>query len=100
MKDSAPKIKPNDAFMRRAIELSVRNVLDGAGGPFGAVVVKDGKIIAEGANRVTATNDPSAHAEVVAIRKACKKLKHFELPDCEIYTSCDPCPMCLAAIYS
>jgi len=99
VKQSVPKAKANDAFMRRAIELSVRNVRDGKGGPFGAVVVKDGKIIAEGANSVTATNDPSAHAEVVAIRKACKKLKCFELPGCEIYTSCEPCPMCLGAIY-
>ena len=84
--------------MRRAIALSLRNVRNG-GGPFGAVVVRNGKIIAEGVNRVTSTNDPSAHAEVVAIRKACKKLKHFELEGCEIYTSCEPCPMCLGAIY-
>ena len=85
--------------MQRAIELSLANVRAGRGGPFGAVVVKDGKVVAEGANSVTATNDPSAHAEVVAIRKACKKLKHFELEGCEIYSSCEPCPMCLGAIY-
>jgi len=85
--------------MERAIELSLANVRAGRGGPFGAVVVKDGKVVAEGANCVTSTNDPSAHAEVVAIRKACKKLKHFELEGCEIYTSCEPCPMCLGAIY-
>jgi guanine deaminase len=85
--------------MQRAIALSLANVRAGRGGPFGAVVVKDGKVVAEGANSVTATNDPSAHAEVVAIRKACKKLKHFELEGCDIYTSCEPCPMCLGAIY-
>ncbi len=85
--------------MERAIHLAVENVRSGNGGPFGAVVVKDGKIIAEGANCVTATNDPTAHAEVVAIRKACEKLGLFELRDCELYTSCEPCPMCLGAIY-
>lgn len=85
--------------MVRAIELSLDNVLSGKGGPFGAVVVKDGKIIAEGANRVTATNDPTAHAEMCAIRAACASLGAFELSDCEIYTSCEPCPMCLGAIY-
>lgn len=85
--------------MQRAIDLSLRNVRSGAGGPFGAVIVKAGKIVAEGANRVTSTNDPTAHAEVVAIRKACKALGTFELPDCEIYSSCEPCPMCLGAIY-
>ena len=86
-------------FMARAIELSIENVRTGRGGPFGAVVVKDGKIISEGANCVTATNDPTAHAEVIAIREACKKLGAFELTGCEIYTSCEPCPMCLGAIY-
>lgn len=86
-------------FMRRAIALSLENVKKGRGGPFGAIVVKNGKIIAEGANGVTSTNDPTAHAEVVAIRKACKKLKTFQLTGCEIFTSCEPCPMCLAAIY-
>src|SRR6266849_1948876 len=86
-------------FMARAIQLAVENVRSGQGGPFGAVVVKDGSIIAEGANQVTATNDPTAHAEVLAIRIACAKLGAFDLPDCEIYTSCEPCPMCLGAIY-
>jgi guanine deaminase len=86
-------------FMARAIELSIENVRTGRGGPFGAVVVKDSKIIAEGANNVTATNDPTAHAEINAIREACKKLGAFELTGCEIYTSCEPCPMCLGAIY-
>ncbi|OLE77631.1 MAG: tRNA-specific adenosine deaminase [Bacteroidetes bacterium 13_1_20CM_4_60_6] len=85
--------------MRKAIELSVRNVHSGNGGPFGAVVVKDGEIIGEGANQVLATNDPSAHAEVIAIRAACLKLKTFQLTDCEIYTSCEPCPMCMGLIY-
>ncbi len=86
-------------FMKEAIELSINNVKSGKGGPFGAVVVKDGKIIARGANSVTATNDPTAHAEVNAIREACKVLNTFQLDDCEIYTSCEPCPMCLGAIY-
>ncbi len=89
----------SNAFMARAIELSIENVRSGRGGPFGAVVVRGGKIIAEGVNCVTAVNDPTAHAEVVAIREACKKLGVFELKDCEMYTSCEPCPMCLGAIY-
>ncbi len=86
-------------FMLEAIRLSIHNVEDGKGGPFGAVVVKDGKIIAHGVNQVTSHNDPTAHAEVVAIRNACAVLKTFQLQDCEIYTSCEPCPMCLGAIY-
>ncbi len=86
-------------FMTRAIRLAVENVRSGQGGPFGAVVVKDGSIIAEAANQVTATNDPTAHAEVLAIRQACHKLRLFELKTCELYTSCEPCPMCLGAIY-
>ena len=91
----------NDAakFMRKAIRLSLANVEKLKGGPFGAVIVKDGKVIARGTNNVTATNDPTAHAEIVAIRKACKILKTYQLTGCEIYTSCEPCPMCLAAIY-
>ena len=89
---------PNQ-FMARAIELSLENIRAGRGGPFAALVVKDGKIIAEGTNRVTSSNDPTAHAELVAIREACKKMGHFELKGCEIYTSCEPCPMCLGAIY-
>jgi guanine deaminase len=88
----------DNPHMARAIQLSIENVRSG-GGPFGAVIVKNGGIIAEGVNRVTATNDPTAHAEVVAIRAACAKLGVFELNDCEIYTSCEPCPMCLGAIY-
>ncbi len=89
----------HNKFMVRAIELSIENVRTGRGGPFGAVVVKEGAIIAEAANNVTATNDPTAHAEIIAIREACKKLGAFELTGCEIYTSCEPCPMCLGAIY-
>ena len=85
-------------WMREAIALSSRNV-DNGGGPFGAVIVKDGKIVASGANRVTADNDPTAHAEVNAIRKAAAELGTFDLSGCEIYTSCEPCPMCLSAIY-
>ena len=84
--------------MKRAIELSVENIKNG-GGPFGAVIVKDGKIISEGTNRVTVDNDPTAHAEVSAIRQAAQKLNTFDLSGCEIYTSCEPCPMCLSAIY-
>jgi tRNA(Arg) A34 adenosine deaminase TadA len=86
-------------FMREAIRLSVRQMRAGNGGPFGAVVVRKGKVVGRGFNLVTSTNDPTAHAEVVAIREACRKLKTFKLDDCEIYTSCEPCPMCLAAIY-
>jgi len=89
----------DNPFMARAIQLSLDNVLSGQGGPFGAVVVKDGSIVAEGVNRVTASKDPTAHAEVVAIRSACAKLGTFVLKSCEIYTSCEPCPMCLGAIY-
>ena len=85
--------------MREAIRLSLDRMNDNEGGPFGAVVVRKGKIVGRGWNRVTSENDPTAHAEIVAIRDACKRLKRFELDDCEIYTSCEPCPMCLAAIY-
>lgn len=89
----------DNPFMARAIQLSLDNVLSGNGGPFGAVVVRDGGIIAEGVNRVTATNDPTAHGEMVAIREACAKLGSFELTECELYSSCEPCPMCLGACY-
>jgi len=85
--------------MRRAIELAQEGIDANDGGPFGAVVVKDGKIVGEGCNRVTSTNDPTAHAEVVAIRAACQNLNSFQLDGCVIYTSCEPCPMCLGAIY-
>ena len=87
-----------EELMRKAIELSVENVENG-GGPFGAVIAKDGQIVATGVNRVTSNCDPTAHAEVSAIRAACEKLGTFDLSGCEIYTSCEPCPMCLGAIY-
>jgi tRNA(Arg) A34 adenosine deaminase TadA len=86
-------------FMQRAIMLSRQNLQTGDGGPFGAVIVRDGEIIAEGRNLVVAGNDPTAHAEVVAIREACRQLGRFHLEDCDIYASCEPCPMCLGAIY-
>jgi guanine deaminase len=90
---------PNPIFMQRAIELATGNVRSGAGGPFAAVIVKDGRIVGEAANSVTATNDPTAHGEINAIRKACAALGVFSLAGCEMYTSCEPCPMCLAASY-
>src|SRR6266478_7266359 len=86
-------------FMRRAIALALENVRWGSGGPFAAVIVKEDRIIAEGTNRVTRTNDPTAHAEVVAIREACRVLADFQLTGCDLYTTCEPCPMCLGAIY-
>ena len=86
-------------FMREAIRLSQRGMNLNEGGPFGSVIVLNGEIIGRGNNKVTSTNDPTAHAEVVAIREACTKLNTFQLPDCEIYASCEPCPMCLSAIY-
>lgn len=89
----------NPKFMQEAIRIAVENVKNGTGGPFGAVVVKDGKVIASSGNTVTPDNDPTAHAEVNAIRKACKALGSFQLTGCEVYTSCEPCPMCLGAIY-
>ena len=85
--------------MREAIEMAVENVRRGAGGPFAALVVKDGAVIARGTNRVTTSNDPTAHAEVVAIREACRRLGTFQLDGCDLYTTCEPCPMCLGAIY-
>ena len=85
-------------FMKRAIELSIKSVNNG-GGPFGSVIVKGNKIIAEGSNKVTSNNDPTAHGEIVAIREACKKLNNFSLNGCELYSTCEPCPMCLSAIY-
>ena len=88
----------NIDFMKRAIELSIQNIKNN-GGSFGCIIVKENKIIAEGVNRVTFNNDPTAHAEIIAIRNACKKLNTFNLEKCELYTSCEPCPMCLSAIY-
>ena len=87
------------AFLERAIALSFDGMKGGKGGPFGCIVVKDNQVIGEGCNEVTSSNDPTAHAEVVAIRKACIKLGSYQLNDCDIYTSCEPCPMCLGAIY-
>jgi guanine deaminase len=89
----------SEEFMRRAIALGIENIRTGQGGPFGALVVKDGRVVAEGANRVTTTNDPTAHAEMVAIRAACRALGDFQLTGCDLYTTCEPCPMCLGAIY-
>jgi tRNA(Arg) A34 adenosine deaminase TadA len=89
----------NPIFMEKAIALATENVTAGRGGPFGAVIVRDGQIVATGVNQVAATNDPTAHAEVVAIRNAAAALAVFDLAGCEIYSSCEPCPMCLAAIY-
>jgi guanine deaminase len=89
----------NPEFMRRTIALATANVVSGAGGPFAALIVRDGKIAGEGVNTVTATNDPTAHGEVNAIRAACKALGTFKLTGCQLYTSCEPCPMCLAATY-
>lgn len=86
-------------YLERAIALSKKGMESGEGGPFGCVIVKDGEIVGEGCNKVTSSNDPTAHAEVVAIREACKHLGTYQLSDCEIYTSCEPCPMCLGAIY-
>ena len=88
----------SDFFMQKAIELSIKNIHNN-GGPFGCVIVKNNKIISEGVNGVTQNNDPTAHAEIVAIRNACKKLNTFDLSGCELYTSCEPCPMCLSAMY-
>lgn len=92
-------MEQNEKFMREAIRLSIENVEKGLGGPFGAIVVKDGKVIATGVNQVTENNDPTAHAEVTAIRNACAILETFQLSECDLYTSCEPCPMCLGAIY-
>jgi tRNA(Arg) A34 adenosine deaminase TadA len=89
----------NETFMREAIRLSIRKMRSGQGGPFGAVVVHNGRIVGRGWNQVTSIHDPTAHAEIVAIRAACKRLKTFNLPDCDLYTSCEPCPMCLSAAY-
>ncbi|MFN2745910.1 MULTISPECIES: nucleoside deaminase [Bacillus] len=89
----------HEAFLQRAIDLAVESVESGTGGPFGAVIVKDGNIIAEGKNNVTTSNDPTAHAEVTAIRLACEAIGDYQLHDCVLYTSCEPCPMCLGAIY-
>ena len=88
-----------EQFMREAIQLAEDGMQSGHGGPFGCVIVRQGKVVGRGSNRVTSTNDPTAHAEVMAIRDACASLQTFQLADCELYTSCEPCPMCLSAIY-
>ena len=88
-----------EPFLQRAIALAIENVNSGQGGPFAALIVKDGKIIAEGVNRVTSGNDPTAHAEIEAIRKACRVIGNFQLSGCDLYASCEPCPMCFGAIY-
>lgn len=92
-------VASHEQFMARAIELASENVRQGLGGPFGAVVVKDGEVIATGVNQVTKANDPTAHAEIVAIRAACQVLGSFQLTGCTVYSSCEPCPMCMAALY-
>ena len=89
----------HEQYLGEAIRLAEQNVRMGSGGPFGAVVVKDGQVIARGTNLVTSSNDPTAHAEVVAVREACQALRSFQLTGCDVYASCEPCPMCLAAIY-
>ena len=100
VRERTSSIKPmNEAFMREAIALSIEKMEASEGGPFGAVILKDGKIVGRGWNRVTSANDPTAHAEVSAIRDACQTLDTFDLTGCEIYSSCEPCPMCLSAIY-
>ena len=99
MNDSEPRAAGNPEFMREAIRLARHSVESGEGGPFGAVVVRDGTIVGRGSNRVTSTNDPTAHAEVLAIREACLALDSFQLSGCDIYCSSEPCPMCMAAIY-
>lgn len=92
-------MNPKDKFMHAAIQEAYKGMDNNEGGPFGCIVVKDGKIVGRGNNKVTSTNDPTAHAEVIAIRDACKTLNSFQLEDCDIYTTCEPCPMCLGAIY-
>jgi tRNA(Arg) A34 adenosine deaminase TadA len=94
-----PNSDHHHKFIDRAVQLSINGMKNGDGGPFGAIVVKENVIIAEGWNQVLSTNDPTAHAEIVAIRNACREVNSFQLTDCVIYTSCEPCPMCLGAIY-
>jgi guanine deaminase len=89
----------HEQFLQRAVDLACRNVTEGNGGPYGALIVKDGRLVAKSGNRVTSTLDPTAHAEIVSIREACRKLNDFRLSGCVLYTSCEPCPMCLGAVY-
>ncbi len=97
--EKVPNTKNHQYFMQEAVDEAIKGMTANEGGPFGCVIVKDGEIVGRGNNKVTSTNDPTAHAEVTAIRNACKKLNSFQLEDCIIYTSCEPCPMCLGAIY-
>jgi guanine deaminase len=97
--NASPQNMSHEKFMQRALDIATERMRANKGGPFGAVIVRDGEIVAEGWNEVTSTNDPTAHAEVVAIRRACAKLETFNLSGCDIYASCEPCPMCLGAIY-
>ena len=97
--NSEPMQKTNQEFMSEAVKAAIKGMNNDEGGPFGCVIVKDGEIIGRGNNKVTSTNDPTAHAEITAIREACKNLNNFQLEGCIIYTSCEPCPMCLGAIY-
>ncbi len=97
--DGTARETPRNSFMSKAIELSIENVRAGKGGPFAAIIVRAGRVIAQGTNLVTSANDPTAHAEIVAIRKACRALGRFQLQDCDIYTTCEPCAMCMGAIY-
>src|ERR1041385_1005764 len=99
LRQSFSALLMNVRFMREAIRLSFKMMRRGAGGPFGAVIVKNKKVVGRGFNRVTSANDPTAHAEIVAIRDACRRLKTFDLSGCDLYSSCEPCPMCLSAIY-
>lgn len=99
LREALSSTEAQQQWMKQAIELAIENVRSGSGGPFGALVVRDGRLIATGTNVVTATNDPTAHAEMVAIRAGCRELGTFQLTGCELYTSCEPCPMCLSAIY-
>lgn len=92
-------IETDIAYLQQAIELAKQGIEEGAGGPFGCVIVKDGVVVGKGCNRVTSANDPTAHAEVVAIREACRSLGNYQLTDCDVYASCEPCPMCLGALY-
>jgi tRNA(Arg) A34 adenosine deaminase TadA len=86
-------------YLQQAVELAKQGIKDGMGGPFGCIIVKDGEVVGKGCNQVTSSNDPTAHAEVVAIRDACRRLGNYQLTDCDVYTSCEPCPMCLGALY-
>ena len=91
--------KEDTIYLQEAVELARQGVKNGVGGPFGCIIVKEGRVVGKGCNRVTSTNDPTAHAEVVAIRDACQQLGNYQLTDCDVYTSCEPCPMCLGALY-